>query len=717
MDIVEKGAERGARKQLNETIGLGKLNDFKDAKGNSISESQFFANIQKGAAFGFAAEGVKGDMAGQRGLNLHHDKDGILDGISMRSDIAHGMGRGESEKYAAMEAKTKAKDKHGRKVSDNEYYDAAKTVAEERADAMIGQASGAKKAMGKNSGIFAQNADYSELSKALSTDAKIKALGGVEGAASIDRAKAMIDAHQEKGFVDGTMQAAMEKVAKSGERLGEAIEHIARDLAAGKLSGDAASINAAQQIAKQMTGQNMSPTEAMMWLAQQRAGNVSGIVSPDGTATYDYRVSGKHAEVAARRSGREEDTWGKAYEWFADTFGDNALQYGAGAVAGFGVYKLAKDGLSEAGELAKRIKKWFTQSPALSHPSKNALMANGINTVANPNQNHAPSSMTPPLSGSHTNVPHHQGHVNIPSGYKQTSSGLIVPEGVHATVPHSKGSTLSSFLKKAATFVGLSSLAGASETIGEAINAADTLTSPLGAITGQPLGEGSDKIPNGINAQFQQRIQSMRVPLDIARDFNASTGLSMGAVSALQHPSDINQSIRSQIESAHALKNMEQAIINRQHNDMFARQLINPVAPARGATFETLGGELTFGQNNSGYLKVGDIQTQVPFSEFRNYLSDPSNLQNFVQQLSSSKISNDSLANLFSSYDKKDTSKVEDILGTIYSVGKEQTMDSRVGLGEMTMLSEKQFENLSKMTEHLEKIGKFMEADYKTKNK
>lgn len=451
-----------------------------------------------------------------------------------------------------------------------------------------------------NLGIFAQNAEYAELSKALSTDAKIKALGGVEGAASVDRAKAMIDAHQEKGFVDGTMQTAMEKVAKSGERLGEAIEHIARDLAAGKLSGDAASINAAQQIAKQMTGQNMSPTEAMMLLAQQRAGNVSGIVSPDGTATYDYRVSGKHAEVAARRTGRDEDVMNKFKEFVADTFGDDALYYGAGAAAGLGA-------LGIAGKSIKGMYKGYRWLQRRFSSSSNSLSASainnitpGMNTVRNPNNIHAPGSMTPPSSSSHTNVPHHQGHVNIPSGYTQTSSGLIVPHSAASAVEEgaevaAKGG-LKTFMKKIPLVGLLASLAFAGQRAYEGDYSGaglELLSGAAGTIPG--IGTTASL---GIDGYLMARDSGL-----INKAYKEATGMSLGAANALQHPTDLNQSIRSQIESAHALKNMEQAMINQQHNQMFARQLINPVAPARGATFETLGGELTFGQNNSGYLK------------------------------------------------------------------------------------------------------------------
>ncbi len=78
--------------------------------------------------FGFIAEGIKGEEAGERGLYISH-RNGYIDSMKMRSNIAKGFGRQEDEKYAGMEGKALAQDSSGSRISDNEYYKNAKAAA------------------------------------------------------------------------------------------------------------------------------------------------------------------------------------------------------------------------------------------------------------------------------------------------------------------------------------------------------------------------------------------------------------------------------------------------------------------------------------------------------------------------------------------------------------------------------------------------------------
>lgn len=65
--------------------------------------------------------------------------------------------------------------------------------------------------------MIAQNAEFKELSNALSTDAKVKALGGVDNAALVDSTMAMINANKELGTVKGTMEAAADANKSTGQ--------------------------------------------------------------------------------------------------------------------------------------------------------------------------------------------------------------------------------------------------------------------------------------------------------------------------------------------------------------------------------------------------------------------------------------------------------------------------------------------------------------------
>ena len=92
-----------------------------------------FLNLRKALyknrmPFGFIAEGIKGEEAGERRLYISH-RNGYIDSMKMRSNIAKGFGRQEDEKYAGMGGKALAQDSSGSRISDNEYYKNAKAAA------------------------------------------------------------------------------------------------------------------------------------------------------------------------------------------------------------------------------------------------------------------------------------------------------------------------------------------------------------------------------------------------------------------------------------------------------------------------------------------------------------------------------------------------------------------------------------------------------------
>ena len=83
-------------------------------------------------------------------------------------------------------------------------------------DSQSGQAKGTIENMEKNPNIYAQNAQYSEMSKQQSTDAKIAAQGGIDKAVNTDVADAQIKAKQQQAGLTGSMEEFLQSKAGGG---------------------------------------------------------------------------------------------------------------------------------------------------------------------------------------------------------------------------------------------------------------------------------------------------------------------------------------------------------------------------------------------------------------------------------------------------------------------------------------------------------------------
>ena len=230
--------------------------------------------------------------------------------------------------------------------------------------------------------------------------------------------------------------------------------------------------------------------------------------------------------------------------------------------------------------------------------------------------------------------------IHISSGYTTTQSGLIVPQSAVSnaaphSAPHSAGGFVSRILRWAAVTAGISSLAGASDTIGNAMNAVD----PLSYLMGQPLGDGTIK---GTMARGE-------IP-----------PISPSAASALQGGGKLDQAaINNQLSQFLGARNYKT-------NEMFLDQLTNPVAPARGITVETLGGRVTFGQTAGGNLQIGHVATKIPFSEFRQYMADPHNKKEFLERLSFARLDDEGVSELLAPIARNMNLRIDQALGTIY---------------------------------------------------
>jgi hypothetical protein len=124
------------------------------------------------------------------------------------------------------------------------------------------------------------------------------------------------------------------------------------------------------------------------------------------------------------------------------------------------------------------------------------------------------------------------------------------------------------------------------------------------------------------------------------------------------------------------------------------KDVVNPVAPAYGTTIPTLGGNLAITQNEQGYLQIGNYQTQIPMSEFRNYMHQhPEAMQQFASALVKSGFNNENVYDKFGrSYEKMDNGQIESLLSNLNYYQRTSTKDSQVGLGTIADMLEKQLE-------------------------
>ena len=95
--------------------------------------------------------------------------------------------------------------------------------------------------------VSAQNAQYSEMSRQQTTDAKIKAQGGIDAALTVDTLEASQKASQQKGSVEALDAKAKEIGEKIGKSAAEVLEQVAGKKAGGQLAADHARILTADE--------------------------------------------------------------------------------------------------------------------------------------------------------------------------------------------------------------------------------------------------------------------------------------------------------------------------------------------------------------------------------------------------------------------------------------------------------------------------------------
>ena len=157
------------------------------------------------------------------------------------------------------------------------------------------------------------------------------------------------------------------------------------------------------------------------------------------------------------------------------------------------------------------------------------------------------------------------------------------------------------------------------------------------------------------------------------------TEISPTAATALHQPTtgaDYHTSVANQIQAIQ----LQQRLVQDQE---YMRQFINPVNPAYGVTLQTASGELSLASTPRGTLEIGGHQTNVPVSEFRNFMnSNPDSYQNFVQTVANSNINNNNASDLFSGYQKLDNGRVENILQVMQYQTSRQADNTMIGLME-----------------------------------
>jgi hypothetical protein len=190
------------------------------------------------------------------------------------------------------------------------------------------------------------------------------------------------------------------------------------------------------------------------------------------------------------------------------------------------------------------------------------------------------------------------------------------------------------------------------------------------------------------------------VPPSMVNIHGATHPISPVTASVLNQPSsgqDYHTAVANQIFQAQQTQYIKDATEK-------IKDLFNPVAPAYGVTIPTTAGELTLTQNEKGYLKIGDYQTNVPMSDFRNYVNQhPEVLPQLANTLVSSGLYNDNVYDKFGrGYEKQDNGQIEALLSNLNYFQRVSTKDSQVGLGTMIDYQERMIDILEEKLSTLE---------------
>ncbi|MFA6692049.1 MAG: NlpC/P60 family protein, partial [Saccharofermentanales bacterium] len=200
--------------------------------------------------------GIKDGKTDYADLVTSMKKTGHLDIGSILSAASASIDEQREPKPEPEQAKEGQPKTEDTQTEGRSWNDLAQAHANKAVDEFIGAGEGAIRNTENNSDIYAQNALYGEQSKALSTDAKIGAQGGVEEAVKTDTMESTMKAASQKGAVTEQAQQLLESTGVSKEDASSIIEgmtkggEIAANMIANGITGAAANLAAAQSGAK-----------------------------------------------------------------------------------------------------------------------------------------------------------------------------------------------------------------------------------------------------------------------------------------------------------------------------------------------------------------------------------------------------------------------------------------------------------------------------------
>jgi hypothetical protein len=216
----------------------------------------------------------------------------------------------------------------------------------------------------------------------------------------------------------------------------------------------------------------------------------------------------------------------------------------------------------------------------------------------------------------------------------------------------------------------------------------------------------SDKAPS--HYDFKRDNLNVRAIADNPMYYNQPipnmAHISPVAASVLNQPSsgqDYHIAVANQIFQAQQTQYIKDA--TEKMKDLF-----HPIAPAYGVTIPTTAGELTLTQNEKGYLRIGDYQTNVPMSDFRSYVNqNPAVLPQLANTLVNSGLYNENVYDKFGrGYEKQDNGQIESLLANLNYFQRVSTKDSQIGFSTMTDFQEKMTELLEELSTSKEEKDK-----------
>jgi len=221
---------------------------LRDKNGNLISDDEFYKNIREGSIEkGTMSQAHSKEMRNKYGDTLS-DKFDISD-LKQKRDKLESENKNiddeinslipqalkgdekASEKIQALNNK-KLKNQHQinnlNKAMKNPmtFAQVASNIAESQIDSQYGQALGIRENLNKNNAMYMENAEYGEMSKQQTTNARVNQLGGIDKAVAFDVAGATVKTAKDKGALIGEVEEALKATGMDKEKakaLAEAI--------------------------------------------------------------------------------------------------------------------------------------------------------------------------------------------------------------------------------------------------------------------------------------------------------------------------------------------------------------------------------------------------------------------------------------------------------------------------------------------------------------